>query len=281
MNAKPDDKHLLTQWSVGLQASLQASGRPIELRRQLLARVADSARAHERFLTVRRESGPWLPAGRGAEQRQLRQDDHFELALLRLSPGAALPLPQDAQAQELLLIEGQLQPTAGGGAALPARSHAVLAMAPQPEALLAPHGALLLRRLLRVPPEVLPASEAQWWWRSGLKTGSARQAAWLAPGPWRNSGPGAQYQPLSVQAHVASMLVRLSAGTAIADHQHELGEDCLVLQGEMFLGDILLRAGDYQLAPAGAAHLDGISEHGVLFYFHGAVDTSMRSAYGL
>jgi hypothetical protein len=49
-----------------------------------------------------------------------------------------------------------------------------------------------------------------------------------------------------------------------------------VLQGEMFLGDILLRAGDYQLAPAGGTHFGETSDVGVLFFFHGALDPVLR-----
>ena len=76
---------------------------------------------------------------------------------------------------------------------------------------------------------------------------------------------------------VMSMLVRFEAGACVLDHQHAVDEDCLVLRGEMFLGDILLRTGDYQLAPAGGAHFDETSDVGATFYFHGALDPALLS----
>lgn len=56
------------------------------------------------------------------------------------------------------------------------------------------------------------------------------------------------------------MRVRFAAGASVPDHGHALNEDCLMLQGEMFFGDILLRAGDYQVA-AGAAPLLELPAH--------------------
>jgi hypothetical protein len=66
------------------------------------------------------------------------------------------------------------------------------------------------------------------------------------------------------------------AGASVPDHGHALNEDCLVLEGEMFLGDILLRTGDYQLAPAGGSHFNENSDVGVLFFFHGALDPVLK-----
>jgi quercetin dioxygenase-like cupin family protein len=98
----------------------------------------------------------------------------------------------------------------------------------------------------------------------------------MAPGPWVDNRAGVQVLPLAVKAKVVSMLVRFEAGAGVPDHGHALDEDCLMLQGEMFLGDILLRAGDYQLAPAGGTHFGETSETGALFYFHGALDAALR-----
>mgnify|MGYP001132728637 CR=1 FL=1 len=87
--------------------------------------------------------------------------------------------------------------------------------------------------------------------------------------------PGVQVLPLAAKRHVVSMLVRFEPGAGVPDHGHEIDEDCLVLEGEMFLGDILLRPGDYQLAPAGGGHFGETSDAGVLFFFHGAVDAAL------
>ncbi|CAN5186422.1 hypothetical protein BH11PSE10_BH11PSE10_11930 [soil metagenome] len=68
------------------------------------------------------------------------------------------------------------------------------------------------------------------------------------------------------------MLVRFAAGAGVPDHTHALDEDCLMLEGEMFLGDTLLRPGDYQMAAAGSRHFGEMSDVGGTFYFHGAID---------
>jgi quercetin dioxygenase-like cupin family protein len=114
--------------------------------------------------------------------------------------------------------------------------------------------------------------EARWWALAGASS------AWVDPGRrrWHASTDGVDVLPLRGDADVVSMLVRFAAGASVANHRHALDEDCLVLQGEMFLGDILLRAGDYQLAPAGGTHFGETSDVGVPFFFHGALDPVLR-----
>jgi quercetin dioxygenase-like cupin family protein len=78
-------------------------------------------------------------------------------------------------------------------------------------------------------------------------------------------------------ARVVPMLVRFDAGAAVPDHGHELDEHCLVLDGAMFLGDILLRAGDHQLAPAGGGHWGETGDVGCVFFFYGAIDPVLNA----
>jgi quercetin dioxygenase-like cupin family protein len=270
----------LAAWAAGLQSAPPST----ELRTQLLQRVAASAAAHASFQTVRREAGAWHPLAPGVQRRELRRDEQATVELLRVADGAALPPSADAEAIECLLIEGELHDTLCD-TALPVRSHVLLpgagaALAPLADLPWRARGPVLLyRRLLHVAPSQMPLAEARWWQR-GLTQTAARQAQgqtpWQAPGPWVRSGPGVQVMPLFAQRHVVSMLVQFEAGARVPDHGHELDEDCLVLAGEMFLGDILLRAGDYQLAPAGGSHVNETSDVGVCFYFHGAIDDALR-----
>ena len=97
---------------------------------------------------------------------------------------------------------------------------------------------------------------------------------WRSPSEqsWGPALQGVAMLPLCVSEDVVSMLVRMETGARGADHGHSLNEDCMVLRGDMYLGDILLRAGDYQLAPAGGSHAEIASDNGALFYFHGALD---------
>jgi quercetin dioxygenase-like cupin family protein len=51
-----------------------------------------------------------------------------------------------------------------------------------------------------------------------------------------------------------SFLARLEPGVTLPPHEHDSAEECLVLEGEITLGDIPVRTGDYHFASKGAAH---------------------------
>jgi hypothetical protein len=70
-------------------------------------------------------------------------------------------------------------------------------------------------------------------------------------------------------------LVRMAPGTTLRGHAHdEHGEveECLVLEGELTVGDAVMRAGDYQRALPGSEHIEQRSEAGALLYFSGTLD---------
>lgn len=49
-------------------------------------------------------------------------------------------------------------------------------------------------------------------------------------------------------------LIRMAAGSSYPSHVHDGPEECLVLEGELEVGDTILHAGDYQRAPQGSRH---------------------------
>lgn len=51
-----------------------------------------------------------------------------------------------------------------------------------------------------------------------------------------------------------TMLVRMAAGTAYPRHIHDGPEECLVLEGDLRVGDDVLRKGDYQRMASGSRH---------------------------
>jgi anti-sigma factor ChrR (cupin superfamily) len=59
-------------------------------------------------------------------------------------------------------------------------------------------------------------------------------------------------------------LVRMAAGTAYPRHIHAGPEECLVLEGELRVGDEMLRAGDYQRAAPGSHHPVQSTDRGCL-----------------
>ena len=68
-----------------------------------------------------------------------------------------------------------------------------------------------------------------------------------------------------------SLLMRVHAGASFPAHEHDGVEECLVLEGEFNMGDLTLRAGDYHLAPQGAAHTELTSRTGALLFFRTCV----------
>jgi hypothetical protein len=65
------------------------------------------------------------------------------------------------------------------------------------------------------------------------------------------------------------MLLRLEAGARMPAQQQAVEAEYLMLSGEAFSGDILLRGGEYQRTPLGCYHGEAFSDVGALLYVHG------------
>lgn len=66
-----------------------------------------------------------------------------------------------------------------------------------------------------------------------------------------------------------SFLLRLEPGASCPAHSHSKTEECLVMEGEMIIGNARFRAGDYHAAPATIPHLPITSEIGALLFVRG------------
>jgi quercetin dioxygenase-like cupin family protein len=75
----------------------------------------------------------------------------------------------------------------------------------------------------------------------------------------------------------AAMLCLAEAGARVPSHVHGHDEECLMVRGELFLDDLLLREGDYQLAPAGSGHRVTETDVGALIYAHGDADLHLTA----
>ena len=72
-------------------------------------------------------------------------------------------------------------------------------------------------------------------------------------------------------AGTESYLLRVARRTRVPAHRHGRAEECLVLEGELFIGDLRLAAGDYHLALPGSDHPDAWTEGGTLVYIRGDI----------
>ena len=61
-----------------------------------------------------------------------------------------------------------------------------------------------------------------------------------------------------------TMLVRIKPGTNYSRHRHAGIEHCLVLEGDLRIGDLVFQAGDYQANDAKSNHGVSSTEHGCL-----------------
>jgi len=76
-------------------------------------------------------------------------------------------------------------------------------------------------------------------------------------GVWIEMAPGVTYTVLfdDPVTKRRSMLIRALPGATFESHAHTQGhEECIVLEGDLFIGDLRLGPGDYHVAVAGTSH---------------------------
>ena len=88
-------------------------------------------------------------------------------------------------------------------------------------------------------------------------------------GVWTEMSPGVTYTVLFEDpvAKRRSILVRALPGSNYGSHFHGEGhEECLVLEGDLIMGDLKLLAGDFHLAAKGSSHPAATTMSGCLLY---------------
>ncbi len=247
------------------------------LRGRLLGRTSASRRAEHGMVTTRRRKLARQTLAAGAQAQllyaarpgaALRPGEPLRVRLIELADAASFtpdllgPAPADAQGRpqpcrcEWLVVQGSVWL---GEDLLSARDY---------------H--------LSPPGQPLPSWRAQGpallFLRESLGSSAAadpgEQAYTLrdAEAGWPDFAPGIQRRVLWQQGGQAALLYLAQAGAQVPRHQHGHDEECLMLQGELFLDDLLLQAGDYQLAPAGTGHRITETDTGVVIYAHGDLD---------
>jgi len=101
--------------------------------------------------------------------------------------------------------------------------------------------------------------------------GRAPLTVQLEEGTWSGLAPGIEAKLLWESDGRSSMLLRIEPQAHVAARYHAGAEESLVLEGEAFFGDTLLRSGDYRFAPAGSPHLPVYSDVGALLFLRGGL----------
>lgn len=86
-------------------------------------------------------------------------------------------------------------------------------------------------------------------------------------GGWEETGvAGVRVRRLLVdtERNQFTGLIQMDAGAAYPRHVHNGPEECLVLEGDLHVGETVLNAGDYQFAPPGSLHGIQSTERGCL-----------------
>lgn len=231
-------------------------------RRRLLARVAAAKAAAAAMFTVRARQLARVDAGTGVRLgslyaapagRKLRAGEPLRARLVELQPGACWIGPGPAQQREWLLLQGS---ASVGGSTLQPRDYRLTPAGHAAETLSSAHGALVFLR-----ESLLPASD-----------GGEAFTVHDADADWPAFAPGIRRRVLWQHGGQAALLYLAEPGAAVPAHRHGHDEECLLVQGELFLDDILLQAGDYQLAPAGSGHRRTETDRGAILYAHGDLD---------
>lgn len=118
------------------------------------------------------------------------------------------------------------------------------------------------------PAPKLDEEEAQPW-RVWNDTAQSQAMFFLhaTEGAWEPTGvAGIDVRRLFVDHENDRMtaMFRMAAGTSYTPHIHSGHEECYVLQGDLRVGDVVMRAGDYQRAAAGSRHAEQSTEGGCL-----------------
>lgn len=92
-------------------------------------------------------------------------------------------------------------------------------------------------------------------------------------GEWTEVAPGGQIKVLHTDQSSGALtfLARLAPGFSLPAHYHDIAEECLMLEGDLQIGELELQAGDYHYAPVGAKHAAMVSKNGALVMFRGAL----------
>jgi anti-sigma factor ChrR (cupin superfamily) len=131
---------------------------------------------------------------------------------------------------------------------------------------------------------VAPAPERSAWLRARIVARARAQGAASPPsetlvfartgeGEWRDVLPGVRMRVLHVDAerNVQSSLLRLAPGAGLPTHAHNRDEECIVLEGDLRVGEHAFGPGDWHLVRAGVDHVPIRTDRGALLFLRGEI----------
>ena len=222
------------------------------LRRRLLERVQVSHAHESQFLTLRRDAAAWRELAASVRAWDLARTEVATSSLVDIAAGAMLPVDTRFSRNEVVVL---------GGDVMLGTCRLV-----QGDAATAPNDAAHAIRAID--------QAARLYLRRSTESASAgvQQFSTLDDRGWDDFCPGVRIRELGSGGERRSVLVRMRAGASVVAHGHSLEEECMMLAGEAFIGDTLLRSGEYQLAPKGSRHGSVATDVGAVFFVNGSLD---------
>ena len=234
------------------------------LRSRLLQRVGDSARRHAGLITVRTGDGVWRRLLKGVRSKLLHDGAEGTSVLIELAAGAVLPVHRHQHLEEGIVLRGSLQ--LGDLNLVPGDYH-VSPPGSRHGRISSRSGGLAYLRGSSLGHTRAALGELI----GGLLPGAgpAAHTVLAADDDWQTIADGVEQKILWRAGDVVSRFYRLAAGSHLPAHAHAHEEECMLLAGDAYFGDILVRAGEFHLAPAGSAHGEISSEHGAVAFVRG------------
>ena len=99
-------------------------------------------------------------------------------------------------------------------------------------------------------------------------------------GVWESFSPKVKIKVLHRDVDTQSYLLKLEPGAVVLPHVHGQDEECMVLEGEVRIGNLVVKAGAYHLAPRGVSHEPISSENGALLFLRGAIPVAPGRSAG-
>ena len=260
-----EQESVLAMLSEHLQPLPTPHERVASLEQRLENRIQASLAKHAGLRTVRSRDGVWRNLVAGIRYKPLWESSQGNSVLVEFAPGSALPNHRHNYLEEGIVLSGSLQMD---DLELNQFDYHVSPAGSRHGRIRSEQGALAYLRGSSLGQPVSVFKEML----GGLLPNNHKdsESVFSGEGGWVEVQDGLYQKDLWTDGTVASRYFRIAANTKIAGHHHPLDEECMMLSGDIFLGDILLQEGDYHCAPAGTEHLEIFSDTGALFYIRSA-----------
>lgn len=240
-----------------------ATGDRDERLQKLLQRAGASRLRHQVFTTVRRNATPWRDLMKGVRGRDLRSTADGSSVLLMLAPGASLPMHRHRHLEEGIVLSGRMQM---GDLDLGPGDYHVSFPGSRHDRITSAEGCVTYLRGTSLGNVFGLAVELL----GGLMPGSGAEPLTIreADEDWRQLAEGVVEKRLWQADGRLSRFVRLAAGSHYRPGGYRGECEFMVVAGEAFFGDILLRQEEWHLAPAGTQHDEISSDCGATYFVH-------------